>query len=185
MEAVYELMKSAAVAGFRICHIEGEEYPDHSWQRVTCHLHREDVSWSAFPLRVTFLPQEVSASESRRVLEEVRALPRRQLGTAMTVISRLGSRPERLLETDLPSPGEVRKLLIALGVAREPWLIIMDEPTNHLDLVSIQCLETALDDCPAALLLVSHDRRLLDRLTRMRWVLTVQEGGLGYCRVDG
>ena len=50
MEAVYELMKSAAVARFRICHIEGEEYPDRSWQRVTCHLHREDVSWSAIPL---------------------------------------------------------------------------------------------------------------------------------------
>ena len=50
MEAVYELMKSAAVAGFRICHIEGEEHPDRSWQHVTCHLHREDVSWSAIPL---------------------------------------------------------------------------------------------------------------------------------------
>jgi ATPase subunit of ABC transporter with duplicated ATPase domains len=126
--------------------------------------------------RVTYLPQEVSASESRRIIEEARALPRRQLGTAMTAISRLGSRPERLLETDLPSPGEVRKLLIALGIAREPWLIIMDEPTNHLDLVSIQCLEAALDDCPAGLLLVSHDRRLLDSLTRKSWALTCSRG---------
>jgi ATPase subunit of ABC transporter with duplicated ATPase domains len=134
--------------------------------------------------RVTYLPQEVSESESRRIIEEVRVLPRRRLGTAMTVISRLGSRPERLLETDLPSPGEVRKLLIALGVAREPWLIIMDEPTNHLDLVSIRCLEAALDDCPAGLLLVSHDRHLLDRLTRMRWVLASHEQGSGHCQVD-
>ena len=84
----------------------------------------------------------------------------------MTAVSRLGSRPQRLLETDLPSPGEVRKVLIALGVPREPWLIMMDEPTNHLDLVSIQCLEAALDDCPAGLILVSHDRHLLDRLTQ-------------------
>jgi ATPase subunit of ABC transporter with duplicated ATPase domains len=60
--------------------------------------------------RVTYLPQEVSASESRRIIDETRGLPRRQLGTAMTMVSRLGSRPERLLETDLPSPGEVRKL---------------------------------------------------------------------------
>jgi len=126
--------------------------------------------------RVTYLPQEVSASASRRIIEETRALPRRQLGTVMTVVNRLGSRPERLLETDLPSPGEVRKLLIALEVAREPWLIIMDEPTNHLDLVSIQCLEAALDDCPAGLLLVSHDRRLLDSLTRKRWALSCSRG---------
>jgi ATPase subunit of ABC transporter with duplicated ATPase domains len=135
--------------------------------------------------RVTYLPQEVSAFESRSIIAEARALPRRQLGTAMTMVSRLGSRPERLLETDLPSPGEVRKLLLALGVAREPWLIIMDEPTNHLDLVSIRCLEEALDDCPAGLLLVSHDRRFLERLARKRWVLTPQEGRTGSYRVNG
>ena len=71
----------------------------------------------------------------------------------------------------------MRKLLIALGVAREPWLIVMDEPTNHLGLVSIRCLEAALDDCPAGLLLVSHDRRFLERLTRKRWVLLPEAGG--------
>jgi len=57
--------------------------------------------------------------------------------------------------------GEERLELIAIGVAREPWLIIMDEPTNHLDLVTIECLEAALDDCPAGLLLVSPDRMTL------------------------
>jgi ATPase subunit of ABC transporter with duplicated ATPase domains len=127
--------------------------------------------------RVTYLPQEVSASESRKVIHEVRALTRRELGTAMTMVSRLGSRPERLLETDLPSPGEVRKLLLALGVAREPWLIVMDEPTNHLDLVSIRCLEEALSDCPAGLLLVSHDRHFLEQLACKRWLLTPEDGG--------
>jgi ATPase subunit of ABC transporter with duplicated ATPase domains len=45
----------------------------------------------------------------------------------------------------------------------------MDEPTNHMDLPSIECLEDALDDCPCGLLLVSHDRRFLERLTRRRW----------------
>ena len=69
-------------------------------------------------------------------------------------------------------------------MAREPWLIVMDEPTNHLDLVSIRCLEATLDDCPAGLLLVSHDRRFLGRLTTKRWVLTPEEGGIKYCQVD-
>jgi ATPase subunit of ABC transporter with duplicated ATPase domains len=65
----------------------------------------------------------------------------------------------------------VRKLLLALGIARQPHLIVMDEPTNHLDLPSIECLEQALEDCPCGLLLVSHDERFLGSLTRTRWHL--------------
>jgi ATPase subunit of ABC transporter with duplicated ATPase domains len=45
----------------------------------------------------------------------------------------------------------------------------MDEPTNHMDLPSIECLETALADCPCCLLLVSHDRRFLETLTETEW----------------
>jgi ATPase subunit of ABC transporter with duplicated ATPase domains len=76
-----------------------------------------------------------------------------------------------VLESGSPSPGEVRKLLLATGIARRPHLVVMDEPTNHLDLPSIECLEAALAECPCGLLLVSHDRRLLGRLTRVRWDL--------------
>jgi len=65
----------------------------------------------------------------------------------------------------------VRKLLLALGVNRGPHLIIMDEPTNHLDLPSIECLEDALAECPCALLLVSHDRTFLEKITRKEWML--------------
>jgi ATPase subunit of ABC transporter with duplicated ATPase domains len=74
-----------------------------------------------------------------------------------------------VLQTEQPSPGEIRKVLLALGVAKGAHLIIMDGPTNHLDLPSVECLEQALGDCPGGLLLVSHDRRLLSRLTRTRW----------------
>jgi ATPase subunit of ABC transporter with duplicated ATPase domains len=87
----------------------------------------------------------------------------------MTVVSCLGSRPQRLLESVEPSPGEIRKILLATGIANVPQLIIMDEPTNHLDLPSIECLEQALVDCPCGLFLVSHDRRFLDALARKRW----------------
>ena len=54
--------------------------------------------------------------------------------------------------------------MLATGMAHTPYLIIMDEPTNHLDLPSIECLESALMDCPSALLLVSHDRAFLNRV---------------------
>jgi len=87
----------------------------------------------------------------------------------MTVVSCLGSRPHRLLESVEPSPGEIRKILLATGIANVPHLIVMDEPTNHLDLPSIQCLEQALAGCPCGLLLVSHDRRFLNSLAHKRW----------------
>jgi ATPase subunit of ABC transporter with duplicated ATPase domains len=118
---------------------------------------------------LTVLPQEVDAARARALLDETRGLPRGQLGQVMNVVSRLGSRPERLLRSHQPSPGELRKLLLALGMARAPNLIVMDEPTNHLDLPSIEALEQALADCPCALLLVSHDQRFLDALVDVTW----------------
>lgn len=87
----------------------------------------------------------------------------------MRTVSRLGSRPERLLSSRNPSPGEIRKLMLALGMSLAPHIVVMDEPTNHLDLPSIECLEEALLECPCGLLLVSHDERFLDRLTDIQW----------------
>ena len=125
--------------------------------------------------RLTYLPQEIDLRSSCEILEEVRRQPSHVLGRVMTVVSRLGSRPARLLESVEPSPGELRKLLLGLGIARQPHLIIMDEPTNHLDLPSIECLEEALEGCPCGLLLVSHDEHFLRQLTRTRWHI-VQAG---------
>ncbi|MEJ2111501.1 MAG: ATP-binding cassette domain-containing protein [Acidobacteriota bacterium] len=100
-----------------------------------------------------------------------------RLGRIMTIISLLGSRPERLLESRQPSPGEVRKLLLALGMERDPYLIVADEPTNHLDLPSILCLEAALKETPCGLLLVSHDRGFLDKLSDRRWNIRPDKAG--------
>ncbi len=121
------------------------------------------------PGRLTYLPQEIDLRAAREILDEVRRQPQRILGNIMTVISRLGSRPASLLDSAEPSPGELRKLLLGIGIAKRPYLIIMDEPTNHLDLPSIECLEEALAECPCGLLLVSHDRQFLQQLTQIRW----------------
>lgn len=128
-------------------------------------------------VNLTKMPQEVDARMARAILDEARTLPRKQLGHVMNLVSRLGSRPERLLESRQPSPGELRKLLLALGMARSPHLIVMDEPTNHLDLPSIDALEKALADCPCGLLLVSHDQRFLGRLTEQSWHIEGDEEG--------
>ena len=127
--------------------------------------------------KLVSVPQEVSAEASQALLDEVKRLPKDELGRVMTTISRLGSRPGRLLESALPSPGEVRKLLLALGIVRGPHLIVMDEPTNHMDLPSILCLEEALAECPCALLLVSHDEAFLEGLTETRWHLQAHGDG--------
>lgn len=125
--------------------------------------------------RVMLMPQEISVGESETIIRQVRQTPPNELGRLMNVISRLGSDPNRLLQTALPSPGEVRKMLLAIGVVCGASLIVMDEPTNHLDLPSIRCLEDALAECPCALVLVSHDEAFLKRLTTTRWEISCDE----------
>ncbi len=119
--------------------------------------------------RCVVLPQEIDTVQSERILATARELPSVQLGQVLTVVRRLGSDPKRILTSAIPSPGETRKLLLAIGIARQPHLIAMDEPTNHLDLQSIECLEEALADCPSAIILISHDEQFLNRLTNTRW----------------
>ena len=60
------------------------------------------------------------------------------------------------------SGGERRRLTLAILVAGDANVLILDEPTNHLDLESREALEDALRSFPGSLLLVSHDRALLD-----------------------
>jgi ATPase subunit of ABC transporter with duplicated ATPase domains len=62
------------------------------------------------------------------------------------------------------SLGELRRIECAALFAGAPDLAILDEPTNHLDLLSIEMLESALDEYRGALVVVSHDRRFLDHV---------------------
>ncbi|MHB9132749.1 MAG: ABC-F family ATP-binding cassette domain-containing protein [Armatimonadota bacterium] len=62
------------------------------------------------------------------------------------------------------SGGEQARILIARLMLQPADILILDEPTNDLDIPSLEVLEESLDDFPGALVLVSHDRYLLDRL---------------------
>lgn len=73
------------------------------------------------------------------------------------------------------SPGQRTRAHLALLVASSPNCVVLDEPTNHLDLEAIERLEEALEDYPGTVLLVSHDRRMLDTLRLSRRVAV--EGG--------
>ena len=84
-----------------------------------------------------------------------------------------------MVEGGETSPGEMRKLMLGLGMLDGPELIIMDEPTNYLDLHSVEALERLLAAYPGALLLVSHDAALLEATTTTRWSIEEGEEGNG------
>lgn len=129
------------------------------------------------PEKLLYIPQEIARSETVDIMADLHARRSVELGTVLSVVSCLGTRPERLLESQEASPGEIRKVLLALGIAREPHLIVMDEPTNHLDLLAVELLEKALAPCPCGLLLISHDLRFLRRLTERHWQIVPNGNG--------
>jgi ATPase subunit of ABC transporter with duplicated ATPase domains len=71
------------------------------------------------------------------------------------------------------SPGERTRALLASLMASDTNCLVLDEPTNHLDLPAIEQLEAALDDFGGTLLVVSHDRWLLETLSVQRTLLVV------------
>ncbi|MGZ6162373.1 MAG: ATP-binding cassette domain-containing protein, partial [Myxococcaceae bacterium] len=122
--------------------------------------------------QVFFLGQEVAPGEGRSILDRVRSLPSEALGRTLSLVAALGSDPDRLLASAAPSPGEVRKLLLAAGLARQPWAAVLDEPTNHLDLPTVERLGAALSAYPGAVLLVTHDDALAEACTSTIWHLS-------------
>ncbi|OZA02006.1 MAG: elongation factor 3, partial [Rhodobacterales bacterium 17-64-5] len=81
----------------------------------------------------------------------------------------LGFKPDTPVAS--ASGGEKRRAALAKLVAEAPELMLIDEPTNHLDIAAIEWLEDFLNETRAAYVLISHDRALLNRLTRQTFWL--------------
>jgi macrolide transport system ATP-binding/permease protein len=131
--------------------------------------------------RVIYIPQEIPTDNSKAVLHRISEYSSDKKGLIMSLIRRLGSDPTHVLATTVPTPGEVRKLLLAEGLLLNPSIIIMDEPTNHMDLSSIECIEEALKECACAQLLVSHDMAFLKKTVGHYWAF--EESGENEYRI--
>jgi ATPase subunit of ABC transporter with duplicated ATPase domains len=104
------------------------------------------------------------------------AVPSMVPGEIRTLLAKFGLRADHVLRPAATlSPGERTRAALALLQARGVNLLVLDEPTNHLDLPAIEQLESALEAFPGTLLLVTHDRRMLDAVHTNRHV-TVDAG---------
>ncbi len=98
------------------------------------------------------------------------------------VLQRLGMGQHLERSTDSLSGGEAKRVALARALLQPADLLILDEPTNHLDLDAIEWLENRLAGHRGGLILVTHDRHLLDRLTTRMLEL---DRGRGYVHNQG
>ena len=114
-----------------------------------------------------YLPQEASFGDAASVRDYVAAGlgPADDPHTADAMLHELGlsgdEAPEQL------SGGEARRAGLARVLAAAPDVLLLDEPTNHLDLPAIEWLEATLQNLKSAVLMISHDRRFLENLSRL------------------
>ncbi|MFI9812409.1 ABC-F family ATP-binding cassette domain-containing protein [Saccharothrix variisporea] len=97
------------------------------------------------------------------------AVPDMTPADVRTLLAKFGLKAAHVLRPAASlSPGERTRAALALLQGRGVNLLVLDEPTNHLDLPAIEQLEQALDTYTGTLLLVTHDRRMLDAVRTTR-----------------
>ena len=100
-------------------------------------------------------------------------VPELNQGEVRTLLAKFGLKADQVTSpVGALSPGERTRASLALLQARGVNVLVLDEPTNHLDLPTIEQLEEALESYEGTLLLVTHDRRLLENVRLdSRWMV--------------
>jgi ATP-binding cassette subfamily F protein uup len=115
---------------------------------------------------IRYLPQEptLAGFADTRAYVEAGLLPGDDPNRAFYLLGKLGL--DGTESTEHLSGGEARRAALARVLAPSPDILLLDEPTNHLDLPAIEWLEEELQSLRSALVLISHDRRFLENLSR-------------------
>lgn len=165
---LFEAADLSVAAGDRVCLVGRNGSGKSTLLRVAAGLVESDrgARFAQPGATIRYLPQEPDMSGHANVLDYVEAGlgPADDPYRARYLLQELGltgdERPGDL------SGGEARRAAIARTLAPEPDILLLDEPTNHLDLATIEWLEGELKSRRSALVLVSHDRRFLETLSR-------------------
>jgi ATP-binding cassette subfamily F protein 3 len=123
-----------------------------------------------------FSQQEIELDERHTVLESTQRATGLQRPQAQALLGRFlfSGWDEHEKSVSVLSGGERRRLALAHVVASGANFLVLDEPTNHLDLESREALEAALEAFPGTILLVSHDRALVDAVAQR--TLALEDG---------
>ncbi|MFL5554359.1 MAG: ABC-F family ATP-binding cassette domain-containing protein [Gemmatimonadaceae bacterium] len=125
------------------------------------------VQVSYYRQDMTQVPMDRSLYE---VISELRPhWERRQIQGHLARFGFPGDESQR--RADTLSGGERARVALAMMVLTRANCLLLDEPTNHLDIESVEALEDALEEFEGTILLVSHDRAMLEALTSRVWVL--------------
>lgn len=122
--------------------------------------------------RSVVLRQSLDRAARRALAVRLDALDRAERGRVLGFVAALGSDPDAVLRSRAWSPGQARKVALALGLASHAPALILDEPTNHFDLPSIERLERLLAAFPGCVVLVTHDEALAARVATRFYTLS-------------
>ena len=111
-------------------------------------------------------PEESAYEHVRRMMPDAPEAKVRARTAQMGLVTEKMNTPAKDL-----SGGEKARLLMGLSAFEGPNLFILDEPTNHLDIDSREALVRALNDFPGAVILISHDRHLLEATVDRLWLV--------------
>jgi len=154
--------------GERICLVGRNGSGKSTLLKVAAEIHQADTGERVVQGGVTirYLPQEpdLTGFASTRAYVEAGLGPSDDPYRAQRLLEDLGLHGDEDPKT--LSGGEVRRAALARVLAPEPDVLLLDEPTNHLDLPAIEWLEAELKSMKSALVLISHDRRFLENLSR-------------------